>query len=212
MTTAKKIVLWVLLVIVLFAAVVYATTPKSFGTTGAPARTDKAIDHWTWKHTLGAARPCTISAVSAPESAQCQAIPGSIAAPHCRKATVTGTGWGAPYVWVVKAGMSIDFCYDGPLQGPAIKDHIISASVRTWSAANQLFLWNPEGLQSMVKGGGWRDFNGGSCETYEQCREYLYRRATFRFTRGVWTVKQVANPWLALTVRGDGTDTWSRGL
>lgn len=91
---------------------------------------------------------------------------------------------------VVEANMRMTSCY---WQGD-IRSTTVSVD------GGGRFLWEFQGVQSMVKGGG---INGSGIE-------YRYRRAYFKWNRSFDGVGQNQTAWTAMTVRGDGTCTFDK--
>lgn len=118
---------------------------------------------------------------------------------HCTKASNSfrGEGW-VLHNYLLGGGMSISFCYDGPIQGPLAVSHIIGKPhVNIWGDVASYSLWSYEGVSSMVTNHGTK-CNGN-------CWEYSYHRVYLKFTRGFKGAQQVCTPWIAITVRGTGS-------
>lgn len=102
----------------------------------------------------------------------------------CRKAGLRLQGGNVVVPDVIVAHMTARWCWQG---GEVLHDGF---NVNTWGAAS--WGWSYEGVVDTVKGGCFR------CS-------YVYRRFYFHFSRTVQDVGQHEYPFIAITMRGDGS-------
>lgn len=116
----------------------------------------------------------------------------------CGRFTSETRGVNAFNATVVSATIAIHACYEGTRYAGKVAN-LSHVQVTSWGDAADWSLYSYKGVTNMVKGGGVnRVFK-------PLCWEYVYRRAYFKWSRGLLGIDQTATSWAALTVRGLGT-------
>ena len=117
----------------------------------------------------------------------------------CRKTEMKIEGGNAVVPDVIEAHLVIPWCWN--LNGNSPNSFTSFGPPNQWSRAS--WAWSSEGVSDIVSGSGTVPDTNGQVH-------YRYRRYYWRFTRLFQGVFGQSTPWIAITVRDNGTCTMAK--